>query len=199
MAGIILNGSVIKGLILNGSPVTAMMNGVKVFPTGEPGPTIEQLTIDLNNVGNDRTSDFLSQTRYPGVWEGFKVFETNDGVTAGQSYQNFIKNIQNVSDNFTLYYWFAAHKSITTSYEYGQATYTNDGSYLIAKQAGWTPAGQDGTQPWYDKSIYRTVTVDVSKSGDIDLLFHYNNDGWYGSRIYYALDENLVSKVINPK
>lgn len=39
MAGIILNGSVIKGLILNGSPVTAMLNGVKVFPTGEPGPS----------------------------------------------------------------------------------------------------------------------------------------------------------------
>ena len=39
MAGIILNGSVIKGLILNGSPVTAMLNGVKVFPTEEPGPT----------------------------------------------------------------------------------------------------------------------------------------------------------------
>lgn len=163
-----------------------------------PLPPPEQLTIDLNNVGNDRTSDFLSQTRYPGVWEGFKVFETNDGVTAGQSYQNFIKNIQNVSDNFTLYYWFAAHQGSTT-YEYGQATYTNDGSSLIAKQGGWTYAGQDRNEPWYDKSRYRTVTVDRSKSGDIDLLFHYDHDGWYGSRIYYALDENLVSKVINPK
>lgn len=38
MAGIILNGSVIKGLMLNGSPVTAMLNGVKVFPTVSPTP-----------------------------------------------------------------------------------------------------------------------------------------------------------------
>lgn len=39
MAGIILNGSVIKGLMLNGSSVTAMLNGVKVFPIEEPEQT----------------------------------------------------------------------------------------------------------------------------------------------------------------
>ena len=38
MAGIILNGSVIKGLMLNGSSVSAILNGVKVFPTEASGP-----------------------------------------------------------------------------------------------------------------------------------------------------------------
>lgn len=161
-----------------------------------PGPT--KLTVDLNNVGNERTTDFQSQTRYPNVWSGMRVFETNDGVTAGETYHDFIKNLGNLSSNFTLYYWFAAHYA-STSYEYGQVKYTTDNTDLISKQGGWTYAGQDSQQPWYDKSRYRTVEVDVSKSGDLDFLFHFDNDGWYGSRIYFAIDENLVSDVINPK
>lgn len=52
MAGIILNGSVIKGLILNGSPVTAMLNGVKVFPTEEPTPSTTILYQNSNNIFN---------------------------------------------------------------------------------------------------------------------------------------------------
>lgn len=50
MAGIILNGSVIKGLILNGSPVSAIMNGVKVFPTEEPAPSTTILYHNNNTI-----------------------------------------------------------------------------------------------------------------------------------------------------
>lgn len=163
-----------------------------------PAPVITNLTIDLNNFGTERTTDFLTQTRYPNVWTGMRIFETNNSVVSGETYHNFIRNLANLSSNFTLYYWFAAHYNSTT-YEYGQAIYTADNTYLINRQGGWTSAGQDSQQPWYNKSRYRTVTVDVTKGGNIDLSFYYNYDGWYGSRIYYALDESLISNVTNPK
>lgn len=58
MAGIILNGSVIKGLILNGSPVIAMLNGVKVFPMEEP--------VDL---GRDTTAGAAELAQIPSDWK----------------------------------------------------------------------------------------------------------------------------------
>ena len=92
MAGIILNGSVIKGLILNGSPVTAMLNGVKVFPTGEPAPTKEMLFNDTNTYSNNATITLpemrSNQRPYiafrfygrPGALGDIQFFYDNDGV-----------------------------------------------------------------------------------------------------------------------
>ena len=168
-----------------------------VWGCATPPAPPDKLIIDLNGTGNERTADFLSQTRYPGVWEGFRIFETNDGVVSNTTYDNFVKNLQGLDSNFTMYYWFACHYNSTT-YEWGQATYTADNSSLVARSGGWTTAGQDSRQPWYDKSRYRTVQVNVSKGGDIDWKYWYNYDGWYGSRIYYAIPEQLITKVINP-
>ena len=38
MAGLMLNGSMIQGLVYNGNPVSAMFNGQWVWPTAEPTP-----------------------------------------------------------------------------------------------------------------------------------------------------------------
>ena len=66
-------------------------------------------------------------------------------------------------------------------------------------KGGWTPGGQDSQQPQYDKSRYRSVTVDVSKGGNINWDFYYNREPWYGNSIYYAIPQELVQDVINSK
>jgi len=94
MAGIILNGSVIKGLMLNGSSVSAMLNGVKVFPTEEPGPTPskEMLFNDTNTYTNNATITLpeMGSNPYPYITFRFKghpgalgdlqFFYDNDGT-----------------------------------------------------------------------------------------------------------------------
>ena len=73
MAGIILNGSVIKGLILNGSPVTAMLNGVKVFPTEAPSGPLPAYTLRLKfteGTTPSRSKGTLTQvSSSPNVWD----------------------------------------------------------------------------------------------------------------------------------
>lgn len=73
MAGIILNGSVIKGLILNGSPVSAMLNGVKVYPAEEPSGPLPAYTLRLrfaDGVTPTNSKGTLTQvSSSPNVWD----------------------------------------------------------------------------------------------------------------------------------
>lgn len=80
MAGIILNGSVIKGLILNGSPVTAMLNGVKVFPTEEPGPTgvVLYSNTDAKTSGSFSTGAISTNYNYIAIKFNFKYITNSD-------------------------------------------------------------------------------------------------------------------------
>lgn len=156
------------------------------------------LTIDLNTQGTDCTSEFLAQTKYPGVWTGYKVFRLGDLYTQRTHYYNYIKNLSNLSSNFVMYYFFAMY-CYNTSRASGTAKYSIDNSNCVATASGWTSAGQDSKQPQYDKSRYRSVTVDVSKGGDVNWDFYYNYDAWYGNSIYYAIPQELVTNVINSK
>lgn len=156
------------------------------------------LTIDLNTQGTDCTSEFLSQTRYPGVWTGYKVFRLGDLYTQNTHYYNYIKNLNNLTSNFTMYYFFAMYYN-NTSRAWGKATYSVDSSNCVAQTSGWTSGGQDSQQPQYDKSRYRSVTVNISKGGNINWDFYYSSDPWYGNSIYYAIPQELVQDVINSK
>ena len=156
------------------------------------------LTIDLNTQGTDCTSEFLSQTKYPGVWTGYRVFRLGDLYTQNTHYYNYIKNLSNLSSNFTMYYFFAMVYN-DTYYSWGKATYSTDSSNCVAQTGGWTTGGQDSKNPQYDKSRYRSVTVDVSKGGNINWDFYYNREPWYGNSIYYAIPQELVQDVINSK
>ena len=55
MAGLMLNGSMIQGLVYNGNPVSAMYNGQLIWPTASPLPTYERayLIIGWNNGSNE--------------------------------------------------------------------------------------------------------------------------------------------------
>lgn len=171
-----------------------------VWGCATPPEPPDKLIIDLNGTGNERTADFLSQSYYPGVWDGYRIFETNSVSAANTTYHNLVKNLQALDSNFTMYYWFAMTYAgwYGTNYCWGEASYTADSSMLVSRQAGWTSAGQDSQNPWFDKSRYRTVEVNVSKGGDVDWTYWFKSDPWYGSRIYYAIPEQLITKVINP-
>ena len=73
MAGIILNGSVIKGLMLNGSSVSAMLNGVNVFPTEEPSGPLPAYTLRLrfaDGVTPTNSKGTLTQvSSSPNIWD----------------------------------------------------------------------------------------------------------------------------------
>lgn len=45
MAGLMLNGSMIQGLVYNGNPVSAMYNGQMIWPTEEPTPVLPSYPI----------------------------------------------------------------------------------------------------------------------------------------------------------
>lgn len=48
MAGLMLNGSMIQGLVYNGNPVSAMYNGQLIWPTASPLPTYEKAYLVIN-------------------------------------------------------------------------------------------------------------------------------------------------------
>jgi hypothetical protein len=79
MAGIILNGTVIKGLMLNGSPVSAILNGVKVFPTEEPSPYGDKL-LSLPTDTYVSTTSTLTQILSGRTWNTNKNFIVYKGT-----------------------------------------------------------------------------------------------------------------------
>jgi hypothetical protein len=156
------------------------------------------LTIDLNNQGTECTQEFLTQTNYPGVWTGYRVFRHGPPSSTNSTTYSYIRNIGNLSSNFVMYYFFAVHNS--SSYSWGKATYKSDNSACISQTTGWLAAGYDSQKPQYDKAgRYRNVTVNVSKGGDIEWALYYKNDPWYGNSIYFAIPEELVQDVTNSK
>lgn len=157
------------------------------------------LTIDLNNQGTECTTEFLTQTYYPGVWEGYRVFRHGPPSTTYSTTYSYIKNIGNITSNFVIYYFFAMYYN-NSSQSWGKATYTSDNSACVSQTSGWLSGGYDSQRPWYDKSRrYRNVTVNVSKGGNIEWTLYYRNDPWYGNSIYFAIPQELVTSVINSK
>lgn len=151
------------------------------------------LTADLNNSGEDQTSTFRSAYS---DWNNFKVFKTNVNRTTG-TWNNFLRNIGNVSANFTFWYYLDCYRN-STSKAYGQVQYNVDSSNLVSKVGGWTSAGLDSQNPRYQKSRWRSATVNVSKGGDLKIIFGQpNSDIWYTGAMYWAVDESLVSAVTN--
>lgn len=175
-----------------------------VWGCGHKEPPASYLTIDLNNSGEEITTEWQSQTRYPGVWNGFRVFRTNHGYDyrdsrAWGTWYNFIKNLTNVNTSFTLWYQISSYNGGTsTSQTYGKAAYSSDGTVLF-NRSGWISAGQDSQQPQYDKSRWYNVTIDPYKGGDLNLSYYCSgmNYVWYQNALLYAIDENLISSVIN--
>ena len=53
MAGLMLNGSMIQGLVYNGNPVSAMYNGQLIWPTASPLPTYERAYLVVAWSNND--------------------------------------------------------------------------------------------------------------------------------------------------
>lgn len=170
---------------------SAYLGSSLIYQSRKPG-----ITIDLNNQGTECTQEFLTQTSYPGVWTGYRVFRLGNLYTQRTHYYNYIKNLSNLSSNFVMYYFFAMKNHSANAY--GKAIYSADSSNCVAQTTGWLSAGYDSQKPQYDKDRrYRNVTVNVSKGGNINWDFYYGLNPWYGNSIYYAIPEGLVETVIN--
>lgn len=104
MAGLMLNGSMIQGLVYNGNPVSAMYNGQLIWPTASPLPTYEKayLVIGWNNnesegmnfaglsangVSTPYTSVCFSGQYYDGNWRTIETGQMDRlcNTTASQS------------------------------------------------------------------------------------------------------------------
>lgn len=156
-----------------------------------------QLIIDLNGQGRELTSEWQSQTKYPNVWTGLRIFSSGTAMNGSYSptgtYTTYIQHIGDVSSNFTLLYLPDCRNS--TTYGYGQGTYLIDNSQLFYNTCPYG-SGQDSNHPRYDKSKYYNVTVNVNKGGDIKMYF-YTTATWYTNTLYYAIPEELIQDVIN--
>ena len=73
MAGLMINGSMIQGLVYNGNPVSAMYNGQLIWPTAEPTPSLPAYTLRLrfaDGVTPTNSKGTLTQvSSSPNVWD----------------------------------------------------------------------------------------------------------------------------------
>lgn len=209
MAGIILNGSVIKGLILNGSPVSAMLNGVKVFPTVEPGPTpVGDHTYRFNGNSNIPMTYTINGTSFT-VNDGTLhdvTLHTGDtlNITAtSQTGKTFsLKGLE----FFTVTSCVWNHKSNGSTVNL-TATFTGTGTdnkeigfdlyrdKEYTAYGSWRPATDTGAYDYQPGSYIDTITTNLLKSGDwcgtdyltditdfTDVAMNENsNGGGYGS------------------
>ena len=152
-----------------------------------------KLTVDLNNVGNDVTSEWQSQTKYPGDWTGYKVFACGTG--ANGSFTTYVKNLGNVTSNFTLQWLCDTHYG--TSNSYGRGTYLVDNTQAFYGTCPYG-AGQDSQYPRYQKSRYTGTVIYGTKTGNLS-IFLYASGAWYTNKLYFAIPENLVTEVINSR
>lgn len=134
MAGIILNGSVIKGLILNGSPVTAMLNGVKVFPTEEPSGPLPAYTLRLRfteGTTPSRSKGTLTQvSSSPNVWDW--TYNNADWSDAWHYYSPLLEVLDagDTSGVTNMYELFAACSNLTSVPLFDTSNVTNM-SYML--------------------------------------------------------------------
>lgn len=173
MAGIILNGSVIKGLILNGSPVTAMLNGVKVFPTEEPTTGAELInsenSIREGSWGNifDSGTQLKSQTNKNIVVIKIKLACNN---TNSDSYIHF-KTIG------------ASGKIIWVGNAAGYGEYENAKYFLSSAGSSWNAlsnaiTGNDGVRS--GNCFIPTSQIDIRNNNDYKLIFDLANHTFIG-------------------
>jgi hypothetical protein len=173
MAGIILNGSVIKGLILNGSPVTAMLNGVKVFPTEEPstGAVLinSENSIREGSWGNifDSGSQLESQTNKKIVVIKIKLACNN---TNSNSYIAF-KTIG------------ASGKLIWVGNAAGYGEYENAKYYVSTAGSSWNAlsnetVGNDGVKS--GNCFIPISPIDIRNNNDYKLIFDLANGTFLG-------------------
>lgn len=149
------------------------------------------LTIDLNSVGKEVTSEWQSQSHYPGDWTGLRVFTC--GLGPNGNYTNFIKDLGNLDSNFNLLWLPDTHYG--TSNSYAQGTYLSDNTQAFYGTCPYG-SGLDSQYPRYQKSRYTSTTIDVSKGGDLK-VYLYVTGWWYTNILYFAIPEGLVGEVIN--
>ena len=156
------------------------------------------LTIDLNNVGTECTDEFLTQTNYPGVWDGFRCFRLGPPSSTYSTIDCYLRNLDNIKENLTLWYVFCFQPYTAASW--GEGYYQSDNSVLISRSAAWFSSGLDSQKPQYDKNRrYRNVVVNKDKGGDIRLSMYYRTDPWYGNSLYFCIPQEFILEVINPK
>lgn len=179
-----VTGATLSGnqFTINGSDVTVVGNFAKLG-----------LTIDLNGQGRELTSEWQSQTKYPGVWSGLRVFSCGTGPNG--NYTNYIRGLGNLSSNFNLLWLPDTHKG--TSYSYGQGTYLSGNTQAFKNTCPYG-AGLDSSYPRYQKSRYYSTTINVAKGGDLK-MYLYASSAWYTNILYFAIPEELVVNVINSK
>lgn len=147
-----------------------------------------KMTVNLNGQGEEQTATFRSASS---DWNNFRVFKTNINRTTG-TFNNFLQNINRAGSNFTLWYYLDCYYN-STSRAYGQILYTSDSSNLVGKTAGWTRAGLDSQNPRFQKSRWRSVTVNIAKGGNLNIIFRQpSSDIWYTGAMYWAVDTNLL-------
>lgn len=173
MAGIILNGSVIKGLILNGSPVSAMLNGVKVYPAEEPSSGAVLInsensirTGSWNNIFDSGTQ-LESQTNKNIVVIKIKLACNN---TNSDSYLNF-KTIG------------ASGKIIWIGNAGGYGEYENAKYFLSSAGSSWNAvsnatAGNDGVKS--GNCFVPASPIDIRNNNDYKLIFDIANHTFIG-------------------
>jgi hypothetical protein len=180
MAGIILNGSVIKGLILNGSPVSAMLNGVKVFPAEEPGPTAVVLysNTDAKTSGSFSTGSISTNYNYIAIKFNFKYI-TNSEV---DNYMYWQTN----GDHHTVFVGHAAGFGVRNLHKFFRS---GSSSWNAFQNAVLGPAGLNSGNNYYineDSSVAKPYKVVFDKT--TSNFYAYIAGGLVFSGTYTALD-----------
>jgi len=177
----------VTGATLSGN--SFMIDGSDVTVTGTFKDV--SLTIDLNKVGKEVTTEFRNQTKYPNNWKDYRVFTCGKGPNG--DYTNYIKNLGNLSSNFTLLWLPDTHQG--TSYSYGRGNYTTDNTQAFYNTCPYG-SGLDNSYPRYQRSRYYSTTINVSKKGNLKMFLHATS-WWYTNILYFAIPKNLVRSVIN--
>lgn len=89
MAGLMINGSMIQGLVYNGNPVSAMYNGQLIWPTAEPTPTGSKL-IYLSNMTRGSNGYLNTDVNLCGISSIY--FSTNAWQSSSYAYNTQISS-----------------------------------------------------------------------------------------------------------
>ena len=144
MAGLMLNGSMIQGLVYNGNPVSAMYNGQLIWPTASPLPTYERayLVMGWNKVDNWTFGAGFSANSAYAPWPSV--------VFSGQYYQD---GAWHTIENKTL-------SGICNQTDYNASTYGNSAKFFFSgtPSSGWKSIAWQ-TNPYWQPT--GAVTAEV--------------------------------------